>query len=162
MNRVVPAVLVFLAIASLLYVGYMRGANAVRAEWAAERRQLESQHEAEVARLEKVNRTVEVRYIDRVRTVQEKARTIVKEVPVYVTVEDDRRCDIPAGFVRLHDLAAAQGDVPDHPSAREPDGPASGIALSDVARTVAGNYGTCHENAERLIALQAWAREVAK
>lgn len=40
------------------------------------------------------------------------------------------------------------------------DAAATGIALSAVAGTVAANYQTCHESAEQLRALQAWAREM--
>jgi hypothetical protein len=40
------------------------------------------------------------------------------------------------------------------------DAAPTGIALSAVAGRVADNYERCHENAEQLIALQAWVRKV--
>jgi hypothetical protein len=89
---------------------------------------------------------------ERVRTV---TRTIVREVPRYVTREADAHCIVPRGFVRLHD-AAAQSVVP--VPAGEPDDAPSGVELSAVAGTVADNYGACHETAERLTGLQAWVR----
>ncbi len=68
----------------------------------------------------------------RIRTV---TRTLIKEVPVYVTPDDDRRCVVPVGFVRIHDAAAAGiRPVPD-PAGRPDDAP-SGLALSAVAGTV--------------------------
>lgn len=94
-------------------------------------------------------------YVDRVRTVRERGETIIKEVPVYVTQEADDRCDVPAGFVWLHD-DAAENTPRNH--AGNPDARAEGIELSTVAATVAGNYAICHENAEQLKALQQYIR----
>ena len=142
-------------------LGYKAGAAAVQAEWAAERAQLEEQHDAEVARLNAAARYMDVRFVETVREVEGQTRTIVKEVPRYVTVEADRACPIPVGFVRLHDAAASGDGLPADPPAGRADEASSGIALSAVAETVAGNYGTCRRNAEQVIALQAYLREVA-
>ncbi|MWW03286.1 hypothetical protein [Pseudomonas aeruginosa] len=43
-------------------------------------------------------------YVDRIQYVEQAARTIVKEIPVYVTPEADASCDV-SGFVRLHNYA---------------------------------------------------------
>lgn len=102
---------------------------------------------------------VVTQYVDRVQVVREKGDTIIKEVPVYVDREADRACVVPVGFVRVHDGAAANVPVGDPGSA---DAAPSGIALSAVAATVAGNYTTCHENAEQLIALQARVRDTVE
>lgn len=99
---------------------------------------------------------VVTQYVDRVQVVREKGDIIIKEVPVYVDREADRACVVPVGFVRVHDGAAGNVPVGDPGSA---DAAPSGIALSAVAATVAGNYTTCHENAEQLIALQARVRD---
>ncbi|MGS0892724.1 hypothetical protein ACVBGC_09295 [Burkholderia stagnalis] len=99
---------------------------------------------------------VVTRYVDRVQVVREKGDTIIKEVPVYVDREADRACVVPVGFVRVHDAAAVNMPVGDPGRA---DATAAGVALSAVAATVAGNYTTCHENAEQLIALQARVRD---
>ncbi|WP_175977960.1 hypothetical protein [Burkholderia sp. BCC1047] len=96
-------------------------------------------------------------YVDRVQVVREKGDTIIKEVPVYVDREADRACTVPVGFVRVHDGAIANVPVGDPGNA---DAAPSGVALSAVAATVAGNYTTCHENAEQLIALQARVRDL--
>lgn len=104
---------------------------------------------------ERASATVVTRYVDRVQIVRERAATITKEIPVYVTAEADSRCAVPVGFVRLHD-AAAQNRPAD--PAGNPDAPAEGLALSAVAETVAGNYAACHENAEQVIALQDYVR----
>lgn len=53
-------------------------------------------------------------YVDRIQYVEQAAKTIVKEIPVYVTPEADASCDV-SGFVRLHNdaidrLAAGSAD----------------------------------------------------
>lgn len=111
---------------------------------------------AEELRLERGKQRVVTRYVDRVHVVREQAETIIKEVPIHVTPQADSRCDIPAGFVSVHDAAAR--NVPLDQSPGNPDAPAAGVALSTVAATVSGNYGTCHEIREQLIALQAYVQ----
>ena len=110
----------------------------------------------QIAELEKqlgeASAQVVTRYVDRVRTVQGKTSQIIKEVPIYVSASADAQCDVPAGFVRIHD-AAASGQ-PATPGAA--DAAPSGVALSAIAETVADNYGTCRETAEQLRALQEW------
>lgn len=90
-----------------------------------------------------------------IRTV---TRTLIREVPVYVTPDADARCVVPAGFVRVHDAAAAGRPVPE-PAGVADDAP-SGLELSAVAAAVAENYGdVCQANARQLSDLQAWVRE---
>ena len=111
---------------------------------------------AVVKRQAEVTVKVITKYVDRIQTIREQGAAIIKEVPVYVTKEDDARCAVPGGFVRLHD-AAATNTVPG--PARISDAQAAGIALSTVASTVSDNYGRCHENSAQLEALQEWVRE---
>lgn len=99
-------------------------------------------------------------YVDRVEVIEKTGRTIIKEVPVYVSEAADRACPVPAGFVRVHDASAA--NVPPPGSAGPADERASAVALSTVAATVAGNYTDCHANAEQLRQLQAYVREHKK
>ncbi|MFU7495766.1 hypothetical protein ACM736_28005 [Pseudomonas aeruginosa] len=56
-----------------------------------------------VAKLILNDRTV-TQYVDRIQYVEQAAKTIVKEIPVYVTPEADASCDV-SGFVRLHNDA---------------------------------------------------------
>lgn len=144
--------------AALIGFGWIKGAGHVQAKWdaAAQERIL---HAAAV-RERQAQATVKVvtQYVDRVRVVREKGETIIKEVPVYVPAQADAACTINGGFVRLHDAAAA-GELPE--PARDADAAAEGIALSAVAGTITANYQTCHENAERLRALQVWFSEMA-
>lgn len=95
---------------------------------------------------------VVTKYVDRVQVIQAAAKTITKEIPVYVTPSADASCVVTAGFVRIHDAAAA-GTAAD-PATGNPDAPAAGIALSDVAGVTADNYAQYHTVAAQLTALQ--------
>ena len=152
--------LALLALAVVLVgFGWVKGAAHVQAQWDAAVQQQTLQVVA--LRQKQAEATVKVvtQYVDRVRIVREKGKTIIQEVPVYVPVQADASCAINRGFVRLHDAAAA-GELPE--PTRDADAPAAGIALSTVAETVAANYNACHENAEQLIALQNWAGSISR
>lgn len=142
---------------ALIGFGWIKGAGHVQAQWDAAAQQQTLQAAAVRQRQAEATVKVVTQYVDRVRVVREKGETIIKEVPVYVPVQVDAACTINRGFVRLHDAAA--GELPE--PARDADAASAGIALSAVARAVATNYQTCHENAEQLRALQAWVREVS-
>ena len=88
-------------------------------------------------------------------------REIVREVPARITGEDDARCIVNNGAVRLHDAAAAGIRTDAVPfAAGEPDGAASGIALSGlIGGAVVPNYGTCRQIRQQLIDLQNWINE---
>jgi len=143
--------------AALIGFGWIKGAGHVQAQWDASVQQQALQTSATRQRQAQATIKVVTEYVDRVRVVREKGDTIIKEVPVYVPVQADVACTINRGFVRLHDAAAA-GELPEPAGAA--DAAAAGLALSAVAETVAGNYQTCHENAEQLRALQTWVREM--
>ncbi|MCY1557670.1 hypothetical protein D9M68_945400 [compost metagenome] len=97
------------------------------------------------------------RYVDHVETIKVKGDTIIKEIPRYVPVQADAACTVPVGFVRVHDAAAAGAVLDSGPG--DADAVPSGIALSAVTGTIAGNYTSCHADAEQLSALQATLRE---
>lgn len=114
---------------------------------------------AEIARIEaeskKISEKVVVKYKEKIVTIKEQGEQIVKEVPIYVTKDSDAKCDVPNGFVVLHD-SASKNEVPRTPSST--DGDSSGVKLSEVATTVATNYTTCHEVRAQLKALQDWVK----
>lgn len=145
-----------LALALALFVtGWLCGADYVQAKWDKQKKD-DALAAAQQGQQQAVATVVEViKYVDRVRLVQGKTQTIIKEVPKYVTIRADADCVINNGFVRLHCFAATD-TVPDAP--RDSDAAPSGVELSTVASTVAGNYGLCAENAAQLDALQSWVR----
>ena len=88
--------------------------------------------------------------------VQTVTRTIIEKVPVYVTAQADDRCIVPAGFVQLHDAAAASSLPAASGGSVEAD---SGVPLSAVAETVAFNYGVAHEWEAEVKAWRRWYAE---
>lgn len=101
---------------------------------------------------EKVTVRTVVEYVDRVKTVKEKGDTIVKKIPVYIPARDN--CQLPGGFRLLHDSAAIGSPLPGSSNGIN----AASVGVAEAARTIAGNYSSCHITAARLIALQEWVR----
>lgn len=96
-----------------------------------------------------------------IRTV---TQTIIKEVPIYVPAEVDARFVLPAGLVRVHDAAASGDPLPQPPGGSDDaawHSEASPVAPSELAVTVAENYGTCRADQARLADLQDWVRRQA-
>lgn len=93
-----------------------------------------------------------------VNGVQWRTRTLIKEVPVYVTPETDAAYgNLPVGFVRLHD-AAAVGTTPVPLGSGELDSAPSTVAPSTAIAGVVDNYGTCHYYRQIAEGWQSWYR----
>jgi len=93
--------------------------------------------------------------------VQWRTRTLIREVPVYVTPETDAAYgNLPWGFVRLHD-AAATGTPAVPLGTGQSDGSPSDVAPSAAIGGVVDNYGTCNVWREQVIGWQSWYREQA-
>lgn len=163
--RIMAVAVIAVAVYAAIVGVYMRGYNAAMAEAQAriDARDLQyaqklvewgkkdSEYQAQLAQA--LARKTEV-----IRTV---TKTITREVPVYVSPDADSRCDVPVGFVRIHDGAAAGVPPSPDPAGRAADAPA-GVALSAVASTVADNYGACNEALAKLAAWQTWYEGVRK
>lgn len=162
MGALIPAPYRWIAIAILVAaacaIAWLKGAAHVHDQWdLANARQAAAVAARKAARAEATVQIV-TRYVDRVQIVRDTTTATLAEVPRHVTQDDDARCTVNVGFIRVHDAAAA-GRVPD--PAGETDAAPAGIALSAAAGRVAENYGACLENAEQLIALQDWVRRMA-
>ena len=96
-----------------------------------------------------VSDKIVTKYVDRVKIVK---KNVVKEVKVYV--KDDANIMLSPNFRLFHD-SSANNEIPSRTS--NPDGKA--VTVEDLANTIAGNYGICHENFATLISLQDWVRE---
>ena len=114
--------------AAIFCFGWVKGAGHVEMEWSKQTAELGRAHDAEVSRLALAQAKVEIRYVERIKTVKHAAEVITKEVPLYVTKTDDARCTIPDGFVSLLNRAAQSG-VPRTDTPGAVDDPAA------VART---------------------------
>ena len=111
-----PRVLIVLALAALLsfthFTAYRKGKTTVRAEWAAERVEMERQAQAQAQRNRDLQRAAELRY-----TVQ----AGVREEFIGYTITEVRHaaaplaaCLVPADAIRLFNRAAecARSDSP--------------------------------------------------
>lgn len=139
--------------AALVGFGYVKGlesaaADATKAQLQAAKGTLKKERRQQVitassAAAHEIART-------RIRTVY---KTIDREVIQYVKTSAATGCQLPAGWVRLHD-AAALARVPGAPG--EPDARPSGITATDSLPVITGNYEACSENRQQLIDLQGW------
>ena len=104
-----------------------------------------------------ITERVVTKYVDRVKLLAGATTTIETEVIKYVDSKPlALACMLDAGWIRLHDAAAA-GGVPDPTSAA--DGAAGTITAAQALPAVTRNYAAANRNAARLEALQGWVRE---
>lgn len=147
------------SIAVLVFGVYMEGGISNQEKWEAKVAEAKLEMaKKETASAEATTKVV-TKYINKVQIVKEKGDEIIKQVPVYITKDDDAKCDVPTDFVVLHD-SASRNEVPD--PTRKVDGSTSPIKISGVAETVVENYTTYHQVAEQLRSLQEWIKEQQK
>jgi hypothetical protein len=147
------------SIAILVFGVYMEGGIATQEKWEAKVAEVKLEMaQKETASVETTVKVV-TKYVNKVQIVKEKGNEIIKQVPVYITKDADAKCDVPTGFVVLHD-SASRNEVPD--ATRKSDVTTSTIKISGVAETVVDNYTTYHEVAQQLRSLQEWVREQQK
>jgi hypothetical protein len=103
-------------------------------------------HDADVAYAESQQKTVTV------------TQEIVRNVPKYITVQDDAACKLPDSFGRLLDAAQLGVDPDTLPTAAtKPDGTASGLSLSAATGLLAQILGDYASTRARLVnAREAW------
>ena len=143
------------SIAILVFGVYMEGGIATQEKWEARVAEVKLEMaKKEIASAETTTKVV-TKYINKVQIVKEKGNEIIKQVPVYITKDADAKCDVPTGFVMLHD-SASRNEVPD--PTRKVDGTTSEVKISGVAETVIDNYTTYHQVAEQLKSLQEWIK----
>lgn len=148
-----------LALAGGAFFGGVKyGVQTTRAEQAEQRADASDATLRQVRQLVAGADRIAEAYASRERVIHTQTTTILRETRDAITPETDARYRLPWGFVRMHDAAAGGALLPS--AAGEPDGEASTVALSAAADTITLNYGACREDAERLIALQDWARSV--
>lgn len=155
MSRIYGIVAALLVGVLLFGLGWMARGDHVQVEAAEKQNARLAEAFAQGQALGVVRDQVVTQYVDRVQVIEKKGATIIKEVPVYVSAKADAACTVNAGFVRVHDFAASGQPLPAPAAASEANAAPSGVALSTVAETVAGNYTSCQQNAEQLTQLQA-------
>lgn len=94
-------------------------------------------------------------YKDVIKYVKSKPEVITQ----YVPLEYDRKCEVPQGFVELHNKAAAGTSVQELQDIPTNYGVPSDKKLSDIARTVTINYTEYNDMKNQLISLQKTVRK---
>jgi hypothetical protein len=87
------------------------------------------------------------------QAIQTQIETVIRKVPVYVSVANDRECVVPWGAVRLLDAAASGaqlGDVAAAVAPGQPDDAASDVKLSEAVALLAADLGIARQNAGQL------------
>lgn len=108
---------------------------------------------------EKVVTQIQVKYVDRIKTIYRKGEEIEKQVPVYVTAADNDRCSVNAGFVRVYD-AAWVGEPAG--AGADSDRASSGVSLAEVAEVSAANATACRAWREQALGWQEFYRGLQK
>ena len=147
------------SIVILVFGVYMEGGIATQEKWEAKVAEVKLEMVKKETASAEATVQVVTKYINKVQIVKEKGNEIIKQVPVYITKDADTKCDVPTGFVMLHD-SASRNEVPD--PTRKVDGTTSNVKISGVAETVVENYTTYHQVAEQLRSLQEWIKEQQK
>lgn len=102
-----------------------------------------------------VNQQIAVKNTQTEAQIEYRTKTLIKEVPIYVTQKADADCIVPVGFVRLlNSSARGVPEVPD-PTPGAYDAP-SGVALDTVATVEVSNNAKYQTVTERLSDLQQW------
>ncbi|MBR7792298.1 hypothetical protein KDM87_06770 [Undibacterium sp. FT147W] len=101
----------------------------------------------------------QIKYVDRIKTIYKQGETIEKQVPIYITADDNAGCTINTGFVRIHD-AAWTGEPPG--SATSADREPAGIPLAEVAETNAFNATACLAWREQALGLREFYQKLKK
>jgi hypothetical protein len=88
----------------------------------------------------KVVADVQIKYVDRIKTITVQGETITKEVPIYVTDADNAGCTLNIGFVREFN-AGWTGTPPGPPD--DADRRPAGVSLADATAASTANAAIC-------------------
>ena len=144
-----------ISIIVLVFGVYMEGGISNQEKWEAKVAEAKLEMAKKETASAEVTTKVITKYVTKIEVVKEKGNEIIKQVPVYITKDADAKCDVPNGFVVLHD-SASRNEVPD--PTRKVDAGTSEVKISGVATTVTENYTTYHQVAEQLKSLQEWIK----
>jgi hypothetical protein len=148
-----------LGIAAISAGVFFEGAISNEEKWIAKVREEEAKVAAVEVKSAEENTKIITKYVERVHIVRETTDAIIKEIPIYITKDDDRKCELSNAAIVLHN-SASQNNLPPSPSSITP-GP-SDVKASELLTTVTENYGTCYEIREQLKAWQDWYKTQKK
>jgi len=104
------------------------------------------------------NEVIKIQYVDKVKLIKERGKENVKYIEKIVT-KYDNLCTLSNAAIGVHN-SASQNEIPGSTSGI--DEGTSDVKASELLRTVAENYQTCHEIREQVISWQNWYKEQKK
>jgi len=144
----------------LLVIGsFLFGSYGTEMAWRERVAELEAKVKVAEEKSQQVNTVIQEKIVTKIKVVKENVyvnREIIKEV---AGKQLDAQCTLPKSTISLHD-SASRNEVARGPEST--DGTPSGIEASRLLDRVVENYGSCHENAEKLKMWQEWYREQKK
>jgi hypothetical protein len=144
----------------LLIIGsFLFGSYGTEMAWRGRVAELEAKVKVAEEKSQQVNTVIQEKIVTKIKVVKENVyvnREIIKEV---AGKQLDAQCTLPKSTISLHD-SASRNEVARGPEST--DGAPSGIEASRLLDRVVENYGSCHENAEKLKMWQEWYREQKK
>jgi len=149
----IPAELV--GVLCLCAGAYFFGWRGNEEKWLARIKELEEKVQIAEAQSREVNTVIETKFVTKIKVVKETVyanQEIIKEV---AGAQLDSQCTLPKSTVVLHD-SASRNEVARGPGST--DGSPSGVEAHQLLEAVVDNYGSCHENIEKLKAWQEWYR----
>lgn len=160
LGRAVGVVLgVFLILLAANRIGYASGVRSERTKdqkaQAAAEAQVAKAAAAQAASADALRLKLNAALADN----STRTQTLIQKVPYYVTRKADAACTINRGFVQLWNGGAGGPGA----TAQAPGGPVeapSGVALSDVARADAANYGVAYDWRAEALTWRAWGADL--
>jgi hypothetical protein len=144
----------------LLVIGsFLFGSYGTEMAWRERVAELEAKVKVAEEKSQQVNTVIQEKIVTKIKVVKENVyvnREIIKEV---AGKQLDAQCTLPKSTVSLHD-SASRNEVAR--GSESTDGTPSGIEASRLLDRVVENYGSCHENAEKLKMWQEWYKEQKK
>lgn len=138
---------------------YQIGAQSVRDDWKLEKAETALKMTQLQDQLTAAQTNVLIKYVEKVTEIKTKGKETIKYVPQIITKEVDAACNLPNGFVRLHNSAVDASAVESRPDV---DAAPSGIELSTATETIVSNYTQCNAQRAQLNALidvvEAWEK----
>jgi hypothetical protein len=110
------------------------GIDESETKWKTENAVLNQKISQLESRAPEITTQVVTEYVDRIKIVTQKGKEIVVKVPVYITPESDKRCPVPAGFVRLLNEAASNTGLPEATKGADATGNATAPAAGTTGK----------------------------
>lgn len=102
LSKLYPLIFKGVLVLSLVVGSFVFGRYTLESEYAQKISQIKLKFQEIEAKSAKINTVVVTEYVDRVEYIEKQGKSIIKEIPVYITKEVDSQCKIPNSVIQLH------------------------------------------------------------